>query len=138
MKVFAAVALLSMATAGCALSGGLSTPGRAVTGASLEPLIVGWERFFNVSWQAGERRGEPIVYGRVSNEYGSPAARVQLLVESLDGAGQVTAQRVAWLGRTLGPFDSSYFEAPVPRVAPAYRVSVFAFDWLQAPSNDRL
>jgi hypothetical protein len=71
------------------------------------------------------------------NDYGTPAARVQLLVDALDESGQIVGQRVTWLGRTLGPFDSSYFEAPVPRKAPTYRVSVFAFDWEEAEQFDR-
>jgi hypothetical protein len=135
-RVVVGVLLAATVISGCAVSGGVASPGGVFSDAPLQPLIVGWERFFRITWQPGERRGQPVVYGRISNEYGTAATRVQLLVEALDASGQVTSQRISWLGRTLGPFDSSYFEAPVPQVAPAYRVSVFAFDWLESDDLD--
>ncbi len=114
-----------------AMALGASLAGGAVA-APLEPLIVGWERFFKVSWEAFDRGERPYLSGYVRNESGHRATRVQLLVESLDGSGRVTSQRVTWLGTDLPGFARTYFEVPAPGRAPAYRVRVFAFDVLQA------
>jgi hypothetical protein len=98
----------------------------------LTPLFPGWERYFQVSWEPFERRGRPQLSGYVVNKYGATATRVKLLVESLDSAGRIVAQRVEWLGDTVPVFSRTYFEVPVPEPAPSYRVSVFAFDFIQS------
>jgi hypothetical protein len=119
----AVVALLAVGAVGC-----------ATAAEPLEPLIVGSERFFTLEWAGGERRGRPVVYGSITNEWGFAARRVQLLVESLDGAGRVVGQRVAWLGGELTPGTRASFEVPVAAPAAAYRVRVFAWDWIQSAS----
>jgi hypothetical protein len=98
----------------------------------LTPLSPGWERYFDVSWEPFERRGRPRLSGYVVSKYGATATRVKLLVESLDSAGRVVAQRVEWLGDAVPVFSRTYFEVPVPEPAPSYRVSVFAFDFIQS------
>jgi hypothetical protein len=99
---------------------------------TLQPLVVGWERFFKLDWQADTRRGKPVVSGHILNDWGMPAARIQLLVEGLGPNGEIVGQRVAWLGGgILTPGSRAYFEIPPAQPAPAYRVSVFAFDWVQ-------
>lgn len=100
-------------------------------GQSLTPLVLGWERFFTLTWEAGQDRGQPIVGGYIKNDAGFAARRVQLLVESVDASGRVTGQRVSWLGSALTPGMRAYFEAPAPPPAATYRVSVFAYDWVQ-------
>ena len=45
-------------------------------------------------------------------------------------------QKVAWLGGDVPPSDSTYFEVPV-QAAPNYRVSVFAYDWLEGDAGRR-
>src|SRR5687768_13942928 len=65
----------------------------------LRPLVIGWERFFKIDWQPGERNGKPIVSGRVVNTYGAAATRVQLLVEGLGVEDKVISQEVTWLGQ---------------------------------------
>lgn len=52
--------------------------------------------------------------------------------ESLDADGRVVAQRVEWLGGTVPVFSRTYYEVPAPPPAARYRVSVFAFDFVQA------
>lgn len=100
----------------------------------LTPRVIGWEQFFKVDWQADQRRGAPVVTGYIMNDWGVPAHNIQLLVEGLDAGGAVVAQRVSWLGSDLTPGMRAYFEEPAPAPAPAagYRVSIFAFDWVQA------
>jgi hypothetical protein len=102
------------------------------TAQPLTPHFPAWERYFEVSWEPFERRGRPYLSGYVVNKYGVTATRVKLLVESLDSAGQIVAQRVEWFGSTVPVFSRAYFEVPAPQPASTYRVSVFAFDFTQA------
>jgi hypothetical protein len=100
---------------------------------SLTPLLPGWERYFTVSWEPFDRRGEPYLGGYIVSNYGVTAMRVQLLVDSLDSSGQIVGQRVEWLGGgNLPGFSRTYFEVPIRQRASSYRVSVFAFDFLQS------
>ena len=99
--------------------------------ANLQTLMYGWENYFKLEGQGGDRNGKPVVYGKIMNDWGMPAANIRLLVDSLDAKGAITNQRVAWLGTMLTPGTRAYFEVPVPARAPAYRVSVFAYDWVQ-------
>ena len=115
-----------------ALMGALATV-TDVAAQSLTPNFPAWERYFSVSWEPFERRGQPYLSGYVVSSYGVNASRVQLLVDSLDSTGQIVAQRVEWLGGSNLPgFSRSYFEVPIRQRAPSYRVSVFAFDFVQA------
>jgi hypothetical protein len=86
-----------------------------------------------VSWEPFERRGQPYLRGYIASSYGVTATRVQLLVDSLDTSGQIVAQRVEWLGGSdLPGFSTTYFEVPIRQQASRYRVSVFAFDFVQS------
>ncbi len=102
-----------------------------VAGQSLTPLVIGWERFFTLSWESWQDRGQPKVGGYIKNESGFPARRIQLLVEAVDSSGRVTGQRVSWLGSALTPGMRAYFEERAPAPAATYRVSVFAYEWVQ-------
>ena len=104
----------------------------SATARPLEPLVIGWERFFTVSWDTRDVRDRQLVSGYVRNQSGHTAIGMRLLVEGLDGSGQVTTQQVDWLGSTVPPFGNAYFEVPARTRAPEYRVRVFAFDVLQA------
>jgi hypothetical protein len=107
------------------------TPGR-----ELQPLSLGWQRYFDIDWHRGERHGTPILSGRVENRYGEAATNVQLLVDGLDAKGKVVTQKVTWLGDDVPASNSAYFEVPV-EAASNYRVSVFAYDWLDADGPRR-
>jgi hypothetical protein len=86
-----------------------------------------------VSWERFERRGQPYLSGYIVSSYGVTATGVQLLVDGLDSSGQIVAQRVEWLGGSNLPgFSRSYFEVPIRQQASSYRVSVFAFDFVQS------
>lgn len=129
VPVFAPVSLSITLLAACSMQLDVVGPGQA----SLHPLVIGWERFFKLDWQADTRHGRPVVSGYLLNDWGMPAARIQLLVESLGPDGEILGQRVAWLGGgVLTPGSRAYFEIPPVEPAPAYRVSVFAFDWVQS------
>lgn len=131
MKTLTGAILLGFLAGGCA---SLDRP-MTTTGAELQALAVAPERFFELSWQSGRRHGEPIVSGSIMNRYGVTADRVQLLVEGLDEAGAVRTQSVAWLGGAVTPYSTVRFEVPAPGHFPDYRVSVFAFDWIETPGH---
>ena len=76
----------------------------------------------------GQGRRGPIVSGYVHNTYGHTAGNVRLVVESLDGGGQVTGSTLVYVLGTIPPGDRLYFETPVPREAASYRVRVLSFD----------
>ena len=104
----------------------------ALASQHLQPLVAGWEQHFTLTWQPAEFRGRPILEGYIKNEAGFAAQRVRLLVESLDASGRPLEQRVEWLGSGLTPGKRIYFEVPAPQRSASYRVSVFAYDWVQS------
>ncbi len=97
----------------------------------LRPLIAGWEQYFKLDWQLAEQRGKPVVQGRIYNNWGTTALNVRLLVDELDATGNIVGQDLSWLGFQLTPGTTAPFQVRVKHPAAAYRVSVFAFDWLQ-------
>lgn len=104
--------------------------------ASLEPLAVGWEQFFTIDWEPGDRAGRPVIRGRLVNHSPHAMTGVQLLVDGLDANGHVLGQRVSWVtGGTLSPSTSLYFEVPAPGPHAQYRVRVFAYDRLEGGSS---
>jgi hypothetical protein len=103
----------------------------------LTTLMVGWERYFTLSWTVEERRGKPVVIGKIYNNWGLAAANMRLLVDELDANGQIVDQKLGWLGFTLTPGTTAPFEIPVAHATPNHRVSVFAFDWVQADGRGR-
>ncbi len=90
--------------------------------------VVGWENFFTLDWEAAEHRGQPVVRGYVVNEYGTPATRIQLLVEGVNGAGAVVATTMAYVFSEVQPGGRAYFEVPAPGPSGAYRVRVLSWD----------
>jgi hypothetical protein len=118
------------------LAGGVGFTAAQSSGKTLEPMVVGWERIFKLDWQAGERRGAPVVQGYLVNDSPYIVTKIQLLVEGLDQSGNIVSQRLAWVPGTLSPFSRAYFSETAPQAASAYRVRVFAFDRIEAPSRD--
>jgi hypothetical protein len=118
------------------LVAGVGLPAVQSAGKTLEPMVLGWERIFKVDWQATEGKGAPVLQGYLVNDSPYIVTKVQILVEGLDQSGNVVGQRLAWVPGTLTPFSRAYFSAAAPQAAPAYRVRVFAFDRIEAPSRD--
>ena len=87
------------------------------------------DRRLRLDWEAGTRRGRPVIQGYVYNDYLRPAVNVQLVVETLDVSGAVIARNIGFV-RGAVPFnDRTYFEVPLKTVGAAYRVSITGFDW---------
>jgi len=93
---------------------------------------VGWEKFFTLDWEAAAHRGRSVVRGYVVNEYGAPAARIQLLVEGVNGAGAVVATTMAHVFSEVQPGGRAYFEVPAPGPSGAYRVRVLSWERIEA------
>jgi hypothetical protein len=93
----------------------------------LQPLIVGSERFFSVTWDAARRHGQLEVEGDVNNNSPYRVGNLRLLVDSLDDTGRIVDQRLSWVIGELGANDRLYFEVPVSPAA-RYRVRVFSYD----------
>lgn len=119
-----------MIVAGVLLLIGLMPVG-GPSAAGLQPLTIGWEQFFRLDWSTGTQQGRPVVYGRVYNAWGVAAANVRLLVDGLNDKGEVESQTIGWLAFPLTPGTTAPFEVSVDGRAPSYRVSVFAYDWVQ-------
>lgn len=82
-----------------------------------------------LDWEPGTRRGRPVIQGYVYNDYLRAASNVQLLVETLDASGTVSARTVGFV-RGVVPFnDRAYFEVPLKTPGASYRVSITGFDW---------
>ena len=118
--------------------GGLLALGPAPSRAErlVEPLIVGWEAIFKLSWESAEWRGRPTVRGTILNDSPYTITTVQLLLDALDGEGRVVDQQVSWGPSGLGPFGRADFEIPVERPAASYRVRVLAYERLESPSRE--
>jgi hypothetical protein len=124
-RVLTVAALLLVATSAVA---GRATP--------LVPLVVDGERYFKLQWQASEHGPRPEVHGLILNEFGFPARKVRLLVNSLDAAGAITDQTLVYVPGDLLPGSRYYFETRVPARATSYRVVVFQWEWIQAGGGD--
>jgi hypothetical protein len=111
---------------GLALALLTTAPPRAAA-RELQPLMLGWEQHFTVTWDATQRRGRPLVEGYVINRSPYRVGRMRLLVDSLDDAGRVVDQRVSWVPGELGGDSRLYFDVPVTPAA-RYRVRVFSYD----------
>jgi hypothetical protein len=93
----------------------------------LAPLVVDWEQYFRIEVRPVSQGTKTVVSGIVWNTATWSTKRIQLLVDSLDGAGEPVDQRVVWLGVDLAAGTHASFDVPVPPAA-SYRVRVFAFD----------
>jgi hypothetical protein len=102
-------------------------------GQKLRSLAGGWQRIFTLEWQTDQRKGQPMITGYVTNISGYQIDNVQLLIEVLDGSGQVVNQSVKNVRGFMGGSARLFFEFPVP-TAPSYRVEIFAYDRIEAGS----
>lgn len=89
------------------------------------------ESDLRVEWTGSEdRRGRPVVSGYVYNQRaGNYAAGVRLLVEALDGSGQVVGSTTGYVMGDVPPSNRSYFEIKAAAKAASYRVSIESFAW---------
>jgi hypothetical protein len=90
----------------------------------------GFDERIRLDWEAGTTRsGKPLIRGYVLNDYAQPANNVLLLVETLDGSGQVVARTVGFVFGLVQGNSRAYFEVPLKAAGASYRVTVTALDW---------
>ena len=95
---------------------------------SLTPLEIDWAQVFRLEWQLTDRNGRALIVGRIHNVSFYGVSRIQLLVNQHDAGGRAVAQQIAWLGFSLQPGESGFFDVSVPTRDSKYDVRVFAFD----------
>jgi hypothetical protein len=127
----ACVAVAALA-AGCAGGAAGLTPATATTTA-----MQGWEKYFRLDWTAQAKPSGREIDGYIYNTYGSPAANVQVLAQGLDEAGTVVGQKLEWVPGIVPALNRSYFRVAGLPPANAYRVSVWAFDFVQGNDQRR-
>jgi hypothetical protein len=91
-------------------------------------------RYFRLEYAAAtDRRGRPIIQGYAYlNATGQGAARMRLLVETLDAAGQPVASQIAYVDEDIVLGARNYFEVRPAAPGAAYRVTVHSADWIKA------
>lgn len=91
--------------------------------------IQGAEQYFRVESTTTPGRRGPVVAGYIYSTYGHHVDNVRLIIEGLDGAGQVISSTVAQVLGSIPPFGRAYFEAAAPGAATTtYRVRVASYD----------
>ena len=129
IKRAAVLAGVAMLTQACATMDP-SSSGQSVASAPSYG-ISGVDNYLRVEWKAEERRGQPIVSGYVTNNWGLGMRKVRLRVEALDTAGSVTATYIGYVNGEVNSGSHVYYEVPVREKAPSYRVRVLSFDPVQ-------
>jgi hypothetical protein len=90
------------------------------------------DRQFRVEFQDEAGAPRPVVSGYVYNlKDGLAADRVQLVVESLDAAGNVLGRSTIWVLGGVPAGGRAYFSARVEPAA-SYRAQVVAYDWIRS------
>ena len=87
------------------------------------------DRYFRFEYDVTPSDTRPVVSGYVYNmSPGVPVERMQVSVDSLDGAGNVVGTTSSWVLGGVPPGNRAYFSV---RAVPAasYRVQVLFFDW---------
>lgn len=131
-RLLAAALLLALPPllSGCAGSSGGLTPSATTTTA-----VQGWKHYFQLDWQPRTTATGSEVDGYIYNKYGAAAVNVQILAQGLDPVGNVVSQKLAWVQGSVPPLNRALFRVAGLAPADRYRVSVWAFDFVQSPGT---
>lgn len=84
---------------------------------------------FRVEWGTAQSKdGRPLIAGYVTNTRGGGAANIRVQAQTLDAQGQVIDTATALAPGYVGGFARTYFEIPLEKTGPGYRVSVVSWD----------
>jgi len=90
------------------------------------------ERYFRIEAESGQGRGgRPVLRGYIYNNYAAAATQIQLLVENLDGSGQVVGRSLVRADGVVPAFGRLYFDTPYTAGGSSYRASVYYYEWLK-------
>lgn len=116
-------------------AGGTEAAVEMTPSASLTTAVLGWERWLRLDWTMQSRSTGQEISGYVHSHHGAPIYDVRLLAQSLDGAGNVLAQKLTWVHGILPGHQRTYFRIDAMPAAERYRVTVWAFSTIE--SNHR-
>ena len=87
------------------------------------------ERFFRIEWQM-ERAGglPPMIVGSVRNQYAYPVQRLQIQVQTVDEAGQITHETRAMISE-VPPGGQGVFRLQLPPAGARYVITVNSFEF---------
>jgi hypothetical protein len=122
--------LVLVGVAAIFLVGGCGSPTITWQPGNLQPLVVGWQQFFRVQWDATPQNGQALVEGYITNVWGFPALNLRLLVTGYDASGRQTGQLIAWGPSEIDYGARVYFNVATPTAA-SYDVAIFAWTWVQ-------
>ncbi len=84
---------------------------------------------FKVEWGTAQTRsGQPLIAGYVTNTRGGGVNNIRMQAQTLDAQGQVIDTTTALAPGYLGGFSRLYFEVPLEKTGPGYRVRVLSWD----------
>jgi hypothetical protein len=127
-----ALLLLLWATvSGCATTTAPATwqPGNA------QPLITGWQRYFEIQWEVARQDRDALIEGYITNTWGFGVREVRVLVNGYDSSGTQIGQLVAWGPNAIEPGERAYFDVTILGAAATYDVSTFSWRWTRLPSS---
>ena len=130
MAIKIALLVVTSLVIGCSSSAAQVSPSASVTTA-----VQGWEHWFRIDWGARQKTGATEIDGYVHSSYGRPATNVQVLAQAMDPKGQVVAQKLEWVPGGIPAYGRGYFRVPGLPPASTYRVSVWAFDFVDSPGR---
>jgi len=84
---------------------------------------------FQVEWGTAQTQdGKPLIAGYITNTRGGGVANIRMQAQTLDAQGQVIDTGTALAPGYVGGFARTYFEVPLEKTGPGYRVSVVSWD----------
>jgi len=117
-----------------AVGGGAGVAGAQPWGASPGASTTLADQFFHVEYSTDTRgQGQSEISGYVYNDYGQPAANVELAITEMDADGQPVGTEVRPVSGLVPAKGRAYFDVRVPRSA-SYRVTIRGFDFIEFPS----
>jgi hypothetical protein len=131
--VLAALVLGAVVTvAGCA-SG---RPGAMTPSAEVTTTTQGWEHYFKLEWSVEPSRDDTRkIDGYVNSQYGQAATRMQLLAQAFDPSNTLVGQKLVWVPETVPALGRAYFVIDKLPPADHYQVTVWAWDFTEAPGQ---
>jgi len=84
---------------------------------------------FQIEWGTAQtRQGKPLIFGYITNTRGGGVTNLRVQAQALDAQGQVIDTASALAPGYVGGFGRIYFEVPLEKTGPGYRVNVLSWD----------
>jgi hypothetical protein len=84
---------------------------------------------FQVEWGTAQTmQGKPLIAGYITNTQGGGVNNLRMQAQTLDAQGQVIDTATALAPGYMGGFGRIYFEVPLEKTGPGYRVTVLSWD----------